>query len=144
VSPIARSHGKNSVFKIDDSGGVLRDISAHVKAVSGLPGGRALGDVTAFGDGGERSLSGLVSASFTVTGVADSVATTGSLAVLNGLRTTTATASFESSPGGTGTGQIKTAGECWLETLTFDADVTGPVPFSATFKLDGVTTDTTY
>jgi|SRR6185369_1548095 len=141
---MARGHGKNAVFKIDDSGGVLRDISAHVKGVSGLPGGRALGDTTAFGDSGERSIPGLASASFTVTGLADSAATTGSLAVLNGLRTTTATASFEYSPAGTATGMVKTAGECWLESLTFDTDVTGPVPFSAQFKLDGVTTDTTY
>ncbi len=141
---MARGHGKNAVFKIDDSGGTLRDISPHVHAVSGLPGGRNLGDVTAFGDGGERSMPGLASASFTVTGFADSTATTGSLAVLQGLRTTSATASFEYSPAGTGTGMVKTAGECWLETLTFDAEVTGPVPFSASFKLDGVTTDTTY
>lgn len=141
---MARAHGKNSVFKLDDSGGVLRDISPHVNNVSGLPGGRALSDTTAYGDGGERAIPGLASASFTVSGMADTTATTGTLAVLNGLRTTTATASFEYSPGGTATGLIKTAGECWLETLEIATSVTDKVPFTATFKLDGVTTDTTY
>lgn len=137
-------HGKNAIFKIDDSSGTLRDISAHVHNVSGLPGSRNLGDVTAFGDGGERSLPGLASGAVTVTGWLDTTATTGSYVVLNGLRTTSATASFEYSPGGSVTGMPKTIGECWLESLNFDAEVTGPVPFTASLKLDGVTTDSVY
>lgn len=141
---MARGHGKNAVFKIDDSGGTLRDISAHVHDVSGLPGGRSLSDSTAFGDGGEKSQPGLANATFTVTGWIDTTATTGSYTVLNGLRTTTATASFEYGPIGSTSGYPKHTGECWLQDLAFDATVTDTVPFKATLKLDGVTTDTTY
>lgn len=141
---MARGHGKDAIFKIDDSGGTLRDISAHVNSVSGLPGGRNLGDVTAFGDGGERSIPGLASASITVQGWLDTAATTGSYTVLNGLRTTTATSSIEYGPIGSTSGYPKYTAEVWLESLTFDATVAGPTPFSATLKLDNTVTATTY
>lgn len=141
---MARGHGKDSVFKIDDSGGTLRDISAHANSVSGIPGSRNLGDVTAFGDQGERSLPGLANGSITVQGHFDTAATTGSYVVLNGLRTATATSSVEYGPIGSTGGNPKYTCEVWMESLTFDATVTGPVPFSATFKLDGVVTATTW
>lgn len=141
---MARGHGKNASFKIDDSGGTLRDISAHVKQVSGLPGSRNLSDSTAFGDSGERAQPGLQSASITVTGWLDTTATTGSYTVLSGLRTATATSSYEYGPMGTTTGLPKESGECWLESLVYDAEVTGTVPFTATLKLDGANTSGTF
>lgn len=144
MSPIARSHGKDLAFLVDDSGGTLRDISAHVTGVSGLPGSRALDDVTAAGDGGDKSIPGLFSGQFTVSGWWDDTASTGSHTVLNGLRTTTATSSFEYGPEGSASGDIKLSGECWLESLTYDAEVRGAVPFSATFKVDGTLTTGTF
>lgn len=138
-----RSHGKDSVFKIDDSGGTLRDISNHVNNVSGLPSAAALSDVTAYGDAGERFIRGLQGAQFTVTGNFDSAATTGSATVLNSLRTTTTTATFEYGPEGGSAGKIRYTGECWLENLSVDSSVTDKVPFSAQFRMDnGLTVNT--
>lgn len=142
--PVARSHSKDSVFKIDDSGGTLRDISGHVDNVSGLPGAPQLNPVTSYGDQGEKSIRGIEVTSFTVSGQFDTAATTGSITVLNGIRTTTATASFEYGPEGGTTGKVKYSGECWLESLTTDSAVGNKVPFSATFKVDGVVTVGTF
>lgn len=141
---MAFTHGKDAYFSIDDSGGTLRNISPYVTQVSGLPGDRSLGSTTAFGDQGERFIPGLASASFTVSGHWDDTATTGSHTVLTGLRTATATSSFEYGPEGNTAGDIKISGECWLESLTYDASVDSVVPFQAQFRLDGIVTVGTF
>jgi hypothetical protein len=141
---VARAHGKDAVFSIDDSGGSLRNISAHVNNVSGLPGARQLSEVTAFGDGGVKNIPGLVNVSFTVSGVFDNTATTGSYTVLNGLRSTTATSTFEYGPAGSTASSPKLTGECWMSEFTVDASVSDAVPFSATFQVDGTVTATAY
>lgn len=131
-----RSHGKDSYFAVDDSGGTLRNISGHTDNVSGLPGARALSEVTSYGDSGDRFIPGTEGTAFTVTGQFDSSASTGSATVLNGLRTASATSSYEYGPEGNTTGDIKYSGECWLESFTVDASVKEKVPFSATFRTD--------
>lgn len=141
---MTRFHGKDAVFSIDDASGVLRNISAHVRNVNGLPGARQLSDVTAMGDGGTRSIPGLANVTFTVSGVFDTTATTGSYTVLQGLRTTTATSTFEYGPAGSTGGAPKLTGECWMSEFTVDASHTDAIPFSATFQVDGTVTDTTY
>lgn len=141
---MSRTHGKDAVFSLDDSGGTLRTISNHCNQVSGLPGAAKLSDVTAFGDGGERSIRGLEGTSFTVSGVFDTAASTGSITVLNGNRTKTTTSSFEYGPEGSTTGKIKYSGECWMESFSCDASVQDAVPFTATFKIDNTVTVGTY
>lgn len=141
---MSRAHSKNSVFSIDDSGGTLRTITSHVDNVSGLPGAAQLSEVTAFGDAGEKFIRGIEGTTFTVSGMWDTAATTGSITVLNGLRTATSTSSFEYGPEGSTATNIKYSGECWLESFTVDAAVKDKVPFSATFRLDGAVTVGTY
>lgn len=138
---MTRKHGKDAVFKLDDSGGTLRTLTSYVDGVSGLPGARSLSPVTAFGDQGEKSIPGTANIKFTVKGSYDPTATTGPNAVIGSLRTATATASFEYGPGGGGTGDVKFSGEAWLEEFTIDAQVGGAVPFSATFQVDGTVTE---
>ncbi|HEX6969861.1 MAG TPA: hypothetical protein VF174_13775 [Micromonosporaceae bacterium] len=137
-------HGKNAAFAIDDSGGTLRTISQYVDNVQGLPGGRNLSEVTAFGDSGTRSIPGLPNVSFSISGHFDSTATTGPHAVLNSLRTATSTASFEYGPEGDTSGKTKFSGECWLTEYTVDASVVDKVSFSASFQVDGDVTTGTY
>lgn len=141
---MAFTHGKNAVFAVDDSGGTLRTISQYVDNVQGLPGGRNLSEVTAFGDGGTKSIPGLQNVAFTVSGHFDSTATTGPNAVLNSLRTASATASFEYGPEGSTTGKVKFSGECWLTEYTVDSAVAEKVSFSASFQVDGTVTSGTY
>lgn len=137
-------HGKDSVFKQDDAGGTLRTLTAYVDSVSGLPGGRALSEVTAMGDGGTKSIPGLANTQYSIKGHFDSTATTGPYVVLNGLRTATATSSFEFGPEGGTTGKVKILGESWLTECTFDSTVAEKVSFEATFQVDGLVTTSTF
>lgn len=141
---MAFTHGKDSALKLDDSGGVLRTLSTFVDNVSGLPGARDLAEVTAFGDAGTKSIPGLQNVSFSISGHFDSTATTGPHAVLNSLRTATATATFEYGPEGSTTGKTKLSGECWLTNYAVDASVAEKVSFSADFQVDGTVTSGTF
>lgn len=141
---MAFTHGKDAVFKLDDSGGTLRTLTTYVDNVSGLPGARDLAEVTAFGDGGTKSIPGLQDVSFSVSGHFDSTATTGPNAVINSLRTATATASFEYGPEGGTTGKVKFSGECWLTSYEVEAEVDDKVSFEAEFQVDGTVTAGTF
>jgi hypothetical protein len=137
-------HGKDAVFSLDDSGGTLRAIKIYLNQVSGLPGARALSEVTAFGDAGTKSIPSLANVTFSIGGHYEATATTGVSTVLNGLRTATATATFEYGPAGSATGALKITGECWCTELTYDASVSDRVPVAATFQVDGIPTLTAY
>ena len=59
-------HGKDSVFKIDNTSNSLTDISQYVTNVTGLPGDTATGKTTTLGDESETYIAGLHDASITV------------------------------------------------------------------------------
>lgn len=137
-------HGKSTHFAIDDSGGTLRNISAYCDQVQGLPAGRSLSPVTAFGDSGVKSIPGLVNAQFSIRGHYDPTATTGPHAVLTSLRSSSATSTFNFGPEGNGAGTTKIYGECWLTEYAVDASVDNKISFSATFQVDGTVSETTF
>jgi len=141
---MAFTHGKDAVFSLDDSGGTLRSVKIYLNSVAGLPGARALSEVTAFGDQGVKSIPSLANVQFSIGGHYDATATTGIATVLNGLRTTTVTSTFEYGPAGSATGALKITGECWLTNYTIDSSVSDRVPIAAQFQVDGVPTLTTY
>lgn len=137
-------HGKGAVFALDDSGGTPRDVFPYLNQISGLPGARALSEVTAFGDSGTKSIPGLANIPFSIGGHYDATASVGIATVLNGLRTTTATSTFTYGPAGNASGAIKVTGECWMNEYTIDASVSDRVPISASFQVDGIPTLSTY
>lgn len=138
------SHGKDAVFSLDDSGGTLRAVKAYLNSVNGLPGGRGLSEVTAFGDQGTKSIPGTANIQFSIAGHADYTASVGIGIVLGGLRTATATASFEYGPAGSTTGAVKYLGECWLTEFTVDSTVSDRVPIAASFQVDGTVSISAY
>lgn len=137
-------HGKDAVFSLDDSGGTLRSVKINLNSVSGLPGARALSEVTAFGDQGVKSIPSLANVQFSIAGHYDATALVGIATVLNGLRTSTATATFQYGPAGGATGALQITGECWMTQLAYDASVSDRVPIAASFQVDGVPTLTTF
>lgn len=138
------THGKDAVFSLDDSGGSLRAIHVNLNSITGLPGARALSEVTAFGDQGVKSLPGLANVQFSITGHYDATASTGVATVMNGLRTATATATFNYGPAGSASGALKILGECWMTDYNIDATNSDRVPITGTFQVDGVPSLTTY
>ncbi|UBU11602.1 hypothetical protein [Nonomuraea gerenzanensis] len=142
---MAFTHGKDSAFAVDDTGGTLRTLSQYVDNVSGLPGSRDLSEVTAFGDEGVKNIPGLVNATFSISGHFDSTVTTGPDAVLGALMTgQSATATFEYGPEGNTSGKVKYSGEAWITSYTAESSVSDKVSFSAEFQVDGVVTRGTY
>lgn len=141
---MAFTHGKDAVFSLDDSGGTLRAVKAYLSSVTGLPGARNLSEVTAFGDSGQKNIPGLAVNNFSIAGHADFASATAIGQLLNGLRSTTATSSFEYGPEGSTTGKTKYSGECWMTDFEVGAQVADKVSITASFAVDGTVTVGTY
>ena len=129
--------GKGSRFRITDAGGVMRDMSAYITEVRGLPGERTLNDVTALGDSGARYKPGGESVSFTLRGLFDDAADVGADAILGGLRLHTSSTAFEYAPTGFGTGKTRYTGNCWVKTYELLSRAGELVSWSATLQVEG-------
>ena len=128
---------KVSKFLIDDTGSVQRDLSPYITDVRGLPGPRALNEVTALGDGGVRFIPGLEDVTITLRGMFDDTATSGPDAVLGPLRTHTSAVDFEYGPKGSGVGNVKFSGTCWAVSYELRSRVGNLVEWSATLQVEG-------
>ena len=90
--------GRGSRFSIADTSGTMRDLSAYIREVRGLPGERALNDVTALGDSGTRFKPSGESVGFALRGLFDDSAVVGADAVLGTLRYHDTPTRFEYAP----------------------------------------------
>ena len=136
---MALMDGQRSRFRIADTGGIMRDLSAYITEVNGLPGERALYDVTALGDSGARFKPGADAAKFTLRGLFDDTAGSGSDAVLGALRYHTAPARFEYAPAGLTAGSVKYTGKCWVKSYELLSRAGEPVSWEATLQVEGTT-----
>jgi len=109
---------QDSVFLIDDTEAVQRDISPYVIAVDGLPGPRKLSEASALGDGGTKWHPGLEDVPFTLELYWSKDALLGPDTVFGPLRTHTAAVDFEYGPEGKVAGDIKYSGTCWVRNYT--------------------------
>lgn len=134
-----KAHGKNLIFWLDTQAGVLKNISARVRSVSGLPGEKEMGDVTAAGGSGYSYLPGLQKADFSLECVFDDATDTAYDVVKNFL-SDTATRSFEFGPAGSTAGYAKVTGECWIKKVTLPGKVTDPLIFTIDAVVDGAIT----
>lgn len=135
---------KASKFLIDDTGSVQRDLSAFVTDVRGLPGPRSLNEVTALGDSGAKFIPGLEDVSITLSGIFDNTATSGPDAVLGALRSHSSAVDFEYGPEGSGSGDIKYSGTCWVLSYELRSRVGNRVEWSAALQVEGTVTRGTF
>ena len=135
---------KVSKFRIDDTGGVLRDLSAYITEVRGLPGSRELNEVTALGDSGVKFIPGLEDVAITLNGLFDDTATSGPDAVLGPLRTHGSAVDFEYGPEGSSTGDIKYSGTCWVLSYELRSRVGNRVEWLAALQVEGTVTRGTF
>ena len=131
--------GQKSRFRIADTGGVTRDLSAYITDVIGLPGERALNDVTALGDSGARFKPGADTVSFTLRGLFDDSATHGADAVLGALRYHTSPVNFEYAPAGLATGSVRYTGKCWVAAYEVHSKGGQLVSWQARLRVEGET-----
>jgi hypothetical protein len=130
-------HGKTAVFKIDNSGGSLTDISAYCDNVD-FPLTADTAEVTTFGDSSKEYIAGLKDATISISGSWDATAD-GVLAAIVGVA-----GSFEYGPAGSAGGSIKFTGEAICTGYTVTAPVGDKVSFSAEFQVTGAVTRGTY
>lgn len=129
-----------SVFKIDDTGSVQRDVSAYIVAVNGLPGPRELNNATTLGQSGAKFHPTLQNAPFTLEVLYSEDALVGPDTVFGPLRTHTAAVDFEYYP--RGISGIKYYGTCWVRNWTVETRVGSMVTARAECQVDGTVTRT--
>jgi hypothetical protein len=134
-----KAHGKDLVFKLDTQAGSLKDISAYVKGVDGLPGEKDMGDVTTGGSSGYKNLPGLQKADFSIECVFDD-AVDSAYDVVKDFMSDVNARSFEYGPAGLTSGYAKLNRECRIKKVTFPAKVTDPLTFTVDLALDDALT----
>jgi hypothetical protein len=130
------THGKNAAFKIDDSGGTLRDISDVLTDVS-ISRTADVAEVSSFNNSSKAFVSGLSDASITISGSFDATVD-GYLSGILG-----AEGSFEFYPIGTTGGNPKASGEAIMTSYDRTPDIGGAVTFTAAFQVSGDVTEGT-
>lgn len=134
-------HGKNAVFKVDNSGGTLTDISTYLDDIS-MPRSIETAETTTFGvtGGAKTYVVGLNDATISVSGKYDATVD----AHLAGILGQEASVSFEYGAAGSTVGFIKFTGECFLTKYDLKSPVGDVVTFSADFQISGPVTRGTY
>ena len=130
------THGKNAAFKIDDSGGTLRDISNVLTDVS-ISRTADVAEVSAFSNSSKAFVSGLKDATLTISGSFDATVD-GYLSGILGVE-----GSFEFYPIGTTGGNPKASGEAIMTSYDRTPDIGGAVTFTAAFQVSGNVTEGT-
>ena len=132
-------HGKNSVFKLDNSGGALTDISTYVNSVD-FPETADVAETSTLGSSAKSYIVGLKDATLSIAGLWDSTVD----GILGAVVGQSATLSFEYSPEGTSSGKIKYTGECILTSYSQNSPVGDVVSYSADFQVSGAVTRGTH
>lgn len=134
-------HGKSAVFKLDDSGGTLRDLSSYLDDLS-FPRDIETAETTTFGVAGSAKtyITGLSDATISISGKFDATAD----GYLAGVIGQAATISFEYGPAGSTAGNVKYSGECIMTSYEVSASVGDVVTASADFQVTGQITRGTW
>jgi hypothetical protein len=136
-------HGKGSVFKIDNSAGVLQTLTAFIDSVD-FSNSVDVAETTTMGSEFKTYVSGQSDGTMSVSGKYDSTAATGPDAVLQGLIGLETTSTFEYGPDGGTTGKVKYTGECFLTGYSVSSPVGDVVTFTADFRISGAVTRGTF
>lgn len=135
-------HGKNTVFKITDTGDTLQDISDVLDDASASQ-ERDTAETTAFGDGDRTYIAGLRDGTISVSGHFDNDADSVHQ-VLTALLNQDAPTAFEYGPQGSATDDPKASGDCLLTSYEVSGEVSGKVSVSAEFQISGGITWSTF
>lgn len=132
-------HGKDSVFKLDNSGGTLTDISSYVNNVD-FPQTADIAETSVLGATNKTYIVGLKDASMSISGLWDSTLD----GILGAVVGQSDTLSFEYSPEGTGSGAVKYTGEAICTSYGPTSPVGDVVSYSADFQVTGAVTRGTH
>lgn len=136
---MAFTHGKDSVFKLDNASGSLTDISAYVNNVD-FPETADIAETTVLGKDNKTYIVGLKDATISLGGLWDSTAD----AIFGAVLGQSATLSFEYSPEGTASGKVKYTGETILTNYAISSPVGDVVAYSADLQVSDAVTRATH
>ncbi len=138
---MAFTHGKDSVFKLDNASGSLTDISSFVNNVD-FPESADVSETTTLGSAGNSKtyIAGLKDSSISLSGLWDATAD----AIFGAVVGQSATLSYEYSPEGTASGKIKYTGEAILTSYSISSPVGDAVGYSADLQVSGAVTRGTH
>ena len=136
---MAFTHGKDSVFKLDNSGGSLTDISTYVNNVD-FPETADVSETTTLGADNKTYIAGLKDATISLSGLWDATAD----AIFGAVVGQSATLSYEYSPEGTASGKVKYTGEAILTSYAISRPVGDAVGYSADLQVSGAVTRGTH
>jgi hypothetical protein len=132
-------HGKSTVFKVDNSGGTLTDISNTLTDV-GFPQSVDTAETSTFGSSAKSYVVGLTDSTLSISGNFDATVDAHLAAVLG----QAATLSFEYGPEGSTAGFVKYTGEAILTSYEKSGAIGDVVSYSAEFQVSGAITRGTY
>ena len=132
-------HGSDSVFKLDNSGGSLTDVSSYVNNVD-FPQTADVAETTTLGASNKTYIVGLKDATISLSGLWDATAD----AIFGAVVGQSATLSFEYSPEGTGSGAVKYTGEAIMTNYAKSSPVGDVVGYSADLQVTGAVTRGTH
>lgn len=132
-------HGRNTDFRVDNSGGSLTDISSYCDNVD-FPQTVETAETTTFGDASKDYIVGLKDSTISISGKWDATLD-GVLAPILGQA---ASVSFQYGPAGTTVSNVKYTGECFCTSYQVTGAVGDVVTFSAEFQVTGDVTRGTY
>jgi len=124
--------GKNSVFKLDNSGGSITDLSAYITDVS-VDFGDDSAETTAYGNSSKDYILTLADGSISVTALFDATL----VAHLGAVRGSSSTLSYEFYPAGTTGGLPKINGECMLTSMSPGSAVGGTATLNFVLQCTG-------
>ena len=136
---MAFTHGKDSVFKLDNASGSLTDISSFVNNVD-FPETADVSETTTLGADNKTYIAGLKDATISLSGLWDATAD----AIFGAVVGQSATLSYEYSPEGTASGKIKYTGEAILTSYSISSPVGDAVGYSADLQVSGAVTRGTH
>ena len=132
-------HGKSTVFKVDNSGGSLTDISNTLTDVS-FPQSVDTAETSTFGSAAKSYVVGLTDSTLSISGNFDATVDAHLAAVLG----QAASLSFEYGPEGSTAGYVKYTGEAYLTSYEKSGAIGDVVSYSAEFQVTGAITRGTY
>jgi hypothetical protein len=141
---MAKTHSKLAVFKLDTAGGVLTDISTYITEVN-LSGEMDEVDCTTLGATSRQYLAGFSEHQIELSGMYERAQDQMLQAVYDAFKAgTLASVSFEYGPEGASSGDVKKTGEAILLTYETPVSIDDPVSWSASLRVTGDITTTTY
>ncbi|MGI8425547.1 MAG: phage tail tube protein [Actinomycetota bacterium] len=141
---MAKGHGKDQFLQVEDTGAaILRDLSPFLDN-SDFDRQVDMSDSTTVGLEDKTSIPGLSGASIELGGKYDDTAVSGPDVVLGGVIASKVRVAFEYGPLGNTTGKPKYTGECYVERFRISAPLENVVKFTATLRVDGPPTRSTF